>query len=105
MLVDFVETNLTNLRNIVKPESQAKTEQRSERRPFTSIKIEKSFVPEKRSSFSDAYRTQVEGLRQGYKKQLEDEKKAKALLAEGKITREEMNDDRERPRKEQPVVQ
>lgn len=55
--VDFIQTNLTNFSAILRPEAQAKLEQRNDRRgAYSSIKIEKSFVPEKRSSFSDIYR-------------------------------------------------
>jgi hypothetical protein len=104
--IDFVESNLTNFSKILRPEMPSKQDQRNDKKgQFTSIKIEKSFLPERKSTLSEAFRPEIEKLKQIYKKKLEEEKKAKALLAEGKITREEMQEDRERPKKEQPQVQ
>lgn len=56
---------------------------------MSSLKVEKSFKPEEKSSINEAFRPEVDKLKQLYKKQLEEEKRKKALLAEGKITREE----------------
>jgi hypothetical protein len=96
--VDFVESNMLNLGAILRPETNARVDPKRS----TSFRIEKSFVPERKSTISEAFRPEIDRLKQIYKRKLEEEKRAKALLAEGKITREELQDEG-RPKREQPA--
>jgi hypothetical protein len=85
--VDFIETNLTNLTTILRPSAPSASKP-TEKRP-TSVKIVRSFEPERQSSINAALRPEIEKLKQQLKKQMEQEKRRNAEYAEGKITKEE----------------
>jgi hypothetical protein len=92
--IDFVQSNLSNFTSILRPELPNRQERQPDKKGLTTIKITKSFVPEKKSSISEALRPEIDQLKQFYKKKMEEEKRMKALLAEGKITREELAEEK-----------
>jgi hypothetical protein len=71
--IDFIETNLANFNKIIRPELPNKSDGKSDRKSagYGSIKIEKSFVPEKKSAISEALRPEIDKLKQFYKRKLE----------------------------------
>lgn len=58
--VDFINTNLLHFDKIIRPETINRTDARNDKKSsYSSIKITKSFVPEKKSSLNEALRPEI----------------------------------------------
>lgn len=105
--VDFPHSNLLNLQKITKPPDPKRKSvpvtKKEASHSFSTFEIEKSFVPPPKSIINEALRPEIDNLKQFLRRKRENEKRLKEMLAEGLISREELNSEPKEKVKQEEV--